>query len=146
MDPRDPWVPLLLVLDHGPLWRERLDLSLVDDVLRKAVTPKWTVGLVLPWAAAGLLRHGRVALADDLAVVGGDDLPETRHCPVGHLDCLPVQQLVAGVILGEATVQYGQELFFINIYIKVFGKVDNDEYYKRLYAMYMKVSKKIIQL
>ena len=82
LDPRDPGVPLLLVLDHGPLWRERLDLSLVDDVLRKAVTPKWTVGLVLPWAAAGLLRHGRVALADDLAVVGGDDLPETRHCPV----------------------------------------------------------------
>ena len=52
-----------------------------------------------------------VALADDLAVVGGDDLPETRHCPVGHLDCLPVQQLVAGMILGEASVQDGQEPF-----------------------------------
>ena len=33
-----------------------------------------------------------------------------------------------------------------NIYNKVFGKIDDDEYYKRLYAMYMKVSMKIIQL
>ena len=30
--------------------------------------------------------------------------------------------------------------------MKVFGKIDDDGYYKRLYAIYMKVSMKIIKL
>ena len=84
----DPGVPLLVVLQHYPLGRECFDLCLVDDILWQALTTKWTVGLVLFVAATGL---GGVALADDLGVVGGNDVPQVGHRPEADLDGVTIQ-------------------------------------------------------
>ena len=89
---------------------ECLDLSLVDDVLCQAFAIQWTGGLVFPGAAALLDVQGSLALANDLGVLAGDDVPKVGHRPVGDFDCLPIQGLVARVVGGEALVQDLEEL------------------------------------
>ena len=110
MDPRDPGVPLLLVLDHRPLGGERLDLGLVDDVLRQALASQWAARLILLRATAFPLGRGLLAFADDLRIVAGNDVAEVGQGPVGDLHCLPVEGLVARVTRREALVQDLQKL------------------------------------
>ena len=105
-----PGVPLDLILQLRPLWRQCLDLCLVDDVLCQALASQWTVGLVLLGAAALSLPQGSLALADDLGVVAGDDVTNIRERPVAHLDRLPVEGLVTWVARREAFVKDSEEL------------------------------------
>ena len=82
----------------------------VELVLHQALAAKGTVGFVLLGAAAGLGGLSGVTLANDLAVVVGDDVPKIGHRPVADLDGLAIQHLVARVCRREALVQDGQEL------------------------------------
>ena len=108
---QDPRVLLHLVLQPRSLWRQGLDLGLIDDVFSQALAGKWTVGFVFFRATALLLAHRRLAFANDLRVVAGDDVAQVGHRPVGHLDRLPVENLVTRMAGGEALVQDLKELF-----------------------------------
>ena len=81
----------------------------VELVLHQALAAKGTVGFVLLGAAAGLGGLGGVTLANDLAVVVGDDVPKIGHRPVADLDGLAIQHLVARVCRREALVQDGHQ-------------------------------------
>ena len=100
----------LLVLQLCSFGRQGFDFCLVDDVLCQALASQWTGGLVLCWATALPLGCVSLALANDLGVLAGDDVPKVGHRPVGDFDCLPIQGLVARVAGGEALVQDLEEL------------------------------------
>ena len=72
----EPGVHQLLVLQLCSFGRQGFDVCLVDDVLCQALASQWTGGLVLLWAAALPLVQCGLALANDLGVVAGDDVPK----------------------------------------------------------------------
>ena len=106
----------LLVLQLCSFGRQGFDLRLVDDVLCQALASQRTGGLVLLWAAALPLVQCGLALADDLGVVAGNDVPKVGQRPVTDLGGLSVQGLVAWVADREAFVKDSEELLYIYIY------------------------------
>ena len=107
---QDPGVLLHLVLQPRPLWRQGFDLCLVDDVLRQALASQWAARFVLLRAAAFPLGRSRLALADNLSIVAGYDVPKVGQWPVADLYRLPVQSFVTRVAGREALVQDLEEL------------------------------------